>query len=83
MSYKKGKRTVKKLASADPRLGLLVDEVLKTFDIGVYESDRSDARQYQMFINDRSQLDGITRRSKHQVTKKNPLSKAIDVLVFL
>ena len=82
MSYKKGKRTVKKLALADDKFTLLVDEVLKHIDIGVYESARSDKRQMQMFKSGKSQVDGIRRKSKHQVSKANPKSKAIDCFPY-
>jgi len=78
MEYKKGKRTIKKLSLAHPKFTLLVDEVLKHMDIGVYESARSDKRQYKMFATGKSQLNGTTQRSKHQVTDEKPLSNAID-----
>jgi len=82
MAYKKGKRTIAKLALASYKLNALVNEVLKYMDIGVYESKRSDERQLKMFLSGKSQLDGIRRKSKHQVTKANPLSKAIDCFPY-
>ncbi|RLA77505.1 MAG: hypothetical protein DRG78_17315 [Epsilonproteobacteria bacterium] len=83
MAYKKGKRTLKKLATADDKFTLLVDEVLKKFDIGVFESSRTTKRQIQLFKNKRSQIDGIKRKSKHQITKRNPKSKAIDCFPYV
>jgi len=82
VSYPKGKRTIQKLELADYRFTLLVNEVLKHFDIGVYESARSDARQFKLYLSGTSQLDGITNRSFHQVTKEEPLSKAIDCFPY-
>jgi len=82
VAFKKGKRTLKKLANADDRFTLLVDEVLKYIDIGVYESSRATKRQMQMFKNGKSQIDGVTKISKHQVTKDNPKSKAIDCFPY-
>lgn len=83
MAYKKGKRTVAKLAMASYKLNALVNEVLKHFDIGVYESARSDERQWEMFISGKSQLDGVQKRSRHQVTKEKPLSEAVDCYPYV
>ena len=82
MAYKKGKRTKKKLSTADYRFTLLVDYVLERMDIGVYESDRTTKRQMLMFKNGKSQLDGIKKLSKHQISKKYPLSRAIDAFPY-
>lgn len=82
VSYKKGNRTIKKLAQADPKFTLLVNEVLNYMDIGVYESARSDKRQMMMFRTGKSQIDGIRVRSDHQVTKDKPLSNAIDCFPY-
>jgi len=82
VSYPKGKRTIRKLELADYRFTLLVNEVLKHFDIGVYESSRSDTRQFKLYLSGASQLDGITNRSNHQVTEEEPLSKAIDCFPY-
>lgn len=83
MAYKKGKRTKRKLLTADDKLGMLVDEVLKYMDIGVYESSRTAKRQLQMFINKKSQIDGINKKSKHQISKEVPKSKAIDCFPYV
>ena len=82
MAYKKGKRTIKKLARADDKFTLLVDEVLKHIDIGVYESSRTTKRQMQMFKSGKSQIDGVKRLSKHQITKKYTKSRAIDCFPY-
>ena len=83
MAYKKGKRTIKKLANADHRLGLLVDEVLNHMDIGVYESDRSTKKQIQMFKRGVSQINGVTKFSMHQIVKeRNEKSLAIDTFPY-
>lgn len=82
MSYKKGKRTIKKLSLAHSDFTLLVNYVLRFMDIGVYESARKDKRQYKMFKSGASQLDGINNRSNHQVTIEKPLSNAIDCFPY-
>jgi len=82
MAYKKGKRTIKKLSTADYRFTLLLDEVLKYMDVGVYESDRSTAKQKRMFAKGLSQLDGVNQISKHQITKEQPKAKAIDCFPY-
>jgi peptidoglycan L-alanyl-D-glutamate endopeptidase CwlK len=82
MAYKKGKRTIKKLSTADYKFTLLVDEVLKYMDIGVYESDRTLARQQKMYKKGLSQLDGVKRKSKHQISKKIPKARAIDCFPY-
>jgi len=76
--YKKSKRTIRMLAMADPKLTLLVNEVLKYMDIGVYESSRTLSRQMSMFRRGLSQLDGVDNKSEHQIDEENPLSRAID-----
>jgi len=82
MAYKKGKRTVKKLLTADDKFTLLVDEVLNHIDIGVYESSRTTKRQMQMFKRKKSQINGTTRLSKHQITATKPKSRAIDCFPY-
>jgi peptidoglycan L-alanyl-D-glutamate endopeptidase CwlK len=82
MAFEKGKRTVKKLAQADYKLTLLVDEVLKNMDIGVFESSRTLKRQQKLFRKGLSQLDGIKRVSKHQVDEKHPKARAIDCFPY-
>ena len=82
MAYKKGKRTIAKMLRAESDLNALVDEVLKYMDIGVYESARTAERQLKLFKSGKSQLDGIRRKSRHQVTKAKPLSKAIDCFPY-
>lgn len=82
MAYKKGKRTKAKMLLTDIKLNALVNEVLNHIDIGVYESARTDHRQYIMFRTGKSQIDGITQKSDHQVTEEEPLSKAIDCFPY-
>ncbi len=76
--YKKGKRTIRMLSMAHSDFTLLVDEVLKHIDIGVYESSRTLSKQMRMYRQGLSQIDGIKQKSKHQIDKENPLSRAID-----
>jgi len=82
MAFKKGKRTIKKLSTADYKFTLLVDEVLKYIDIGVYESSRTLARQRKMYRKGLSQLDGVKKKSKHQISKKFPKARAIDCFPY-
>jgi len=82
MAYKKGKRTIKKLSMANHKFTLLVDEVLNYMDIGVYESSRTLTRQRKMFRKKLSQLDGVKRKSKHQISAKFPKARAIDCFPY-
>lgn len=77
-----GKRSKNKLSTTHPDLVKLANHVIKRYDIGVYESSRTTARQITMFNTGKSQIDGISKRSKHQVSVSEPLSRAIDCFPY-
>ena len=76
--YSFGDKSQSILNTADPRLQALCNEVIKHFDFSVIEGTRSLARQKEMYETGKSQIDGITRKGKHNY---NP-SLAVDLLPY-
>lgn len=56
--------------------------VIKYFDFSVLEGAREDARQFSLYLDKKSKLDGVNQKSKHQVTVEEPLSYAVDVAPY-
>lgn len=77
---KLGERSIKRLSSCHPEIIRLVRWVEERiyFDITVLEGKRSDERQQELFSQGFSQLDGVSRKSKHQRTP----SDAIDIAPY-
>lgn len=71
-----------KLDTCHPDLILIAERVIEIFDFSVLEGRRDDALQYQYFLEGKSQLDGITNRSNHQVDEVQPLSMALDAAPY-
>lgn len=70
------------LRTCHPDLQKLFNEVIKHYDCTILEGKRSCERQYELFRQGKSKLDGINKKSKHQVTDEEPLSKAVDVVPY-
>lgn len=73
------KESLDKLKSCHPDLILICSEAIKVFDFKVLEGSRTDELQYKYFKEGKSKLDGKIKKSKHQITKENPLSLAVDL----
>lgn len=71
-----------KLKTCHPDIVLIMTEAIKITDFTVLEGARPDALQLKYFKEGKSKLDGINKKSKHQVTKQNPLSFAVDVAPY-
>lgn len=77
-----GPQSLANLATCDPELQRVCREVIKFVDFSVIEGARADARQKQLFKQGKSTLDGVNKRSRHQVTEAQPLSRAVDLLPY-
>lgn len=77
-----GKQSQEKLDTCHIDLQLICKEVIKNIDYSITEGARTDAKQMQYFKEGKSKLDGVHKKSNHQVTKEEPLSKAVDVAPY-
>lgn len=77
-----GKKSQDVINTLHPDLQKICNEVIKHIDYSSLEGARPDETQYKYFKEGKSKLDGITKKSKHQVTIKEPLSKAVDVAPY-
>jgi len=80
--YKFSNRSKSRLNTCHVDLQKLFNEVIKEKDCAILEGKRSAKRQYELYLNGKSQLDGVMKRSNHQVTKESPLSYAVDVMPY-
>lgn len=83
--YKFGERSIKQYNTIHRDLQLILDEVIKVYDFSILEGLRSDERQYELFKEGRSKLDGINKRSKHQGRPDrdgNIVSFAVDIMPY-
>lgn len=71
-----GKRSKERLRGVDSRLREVLEEVVKHYDITVIEGLRSAERQRKLFADGKSKLDGVTRKSNHQ------LGRAVDIAAY-
>ena len=78
--YSFGARSEANLITCDTELQMVAREVIKYIDFSVIEGARSDERQLQLYRDGKSTLNGRDKRSKHQVTDEQPLSKAMHLL---
>jgi peptidoglycan L-alanyl-D-glutamate endopeptidase CwlK len=74
------KASAAKLATCHPELQRLFNEVIKTHDCAIICGARTLEEQQKAFKGGFSKLDGIKKKSKHQISKEQPLSLAVDVL---
>lgn len=71
--------SLSRLNTCHPKLVHLFTEIIKEHDCIIICGARSDFDQQKAFKDKKSKLDGIIKKSKHQVDKKNPFSRAVDV----
>lgn len=79
-----GEKSRSKLDTCHKDLQLIAERVIKIYDFSIIEGARSDQRQWELFISvpQRTKLDGKTKKSKHQVSKLEPKSKALDAAPY-
>lgn len=76
------KRSAERLATCHPSLQKVFNEVIKTNDCTIICGARTLAEQQAAFKGGFSKLDGIKKKSKHQISKEQPLSLAVDALPY-
>lgn len=68
-----GKRSKERLKGVHPDLVNVLNQVIKYYDITILEGVRSEERQIELYKEGRSKLDGVKKKSKHQ------LGRAVDI----
>lgn len=72
------KRSLDNLSNVDERLVRICNELIKRIDFTVIEGHRSLERQKELFDKGFSQIDGITKKGKHNYSP----SLAIDIIPY-
>lgn len=85
MLFSFGNKSDKKLNTchADLQLIMRTAIALSRMDFGIAEGKRSDATQAKYFAEGKSKCDGVTSKSKHQVTRSQPKAMATDVFPYV
>ncbi|MDB4331297.1 M15 family metallopeptidase [bacterium] len=74
--YKFGKRSRARLKGVDSRLVNVLNELIKVMDVTIIEGVRSAETQNKYFKDGKSKLDGVNKKSNHQ------LGKAVDLAPY-
>jgi len=82
MSYKFGRRSHSKKITCHKDLQLILDEAIKVYDFTILEGSRTQETQMEYFTQGKSKLDGVNKKSKHQVSDEQPLSLAVDIAPY-
>ena len=75
------RRSLDRLYSCHPDLVVVFLAAVRMQDCTILEGVRSDERQAELFHQGKSQLDGVTKKSKHQI-KQDGWSHAVDVAPY-
>ena len=76
--YKFSKRSLDNLYNVDDRLVKICNELIKRIDFTVIEGHRSLERQMELYKQGASQIDGVTKKGKHNYLP----SLAIDIIPY-
>lgn len=76
--YNFSETSKKRLKTCHKDIQAICNELIKYYDFSVIEGHRTLKQQQEHYINKRSKLDGIVKKSKHQ---SNP-SMAIDIMPY-
>ena len=74
------KASAARLATCHPDLQKIFNDIIITHDCIIICGARTLEEQQEAFKGGFSRLDGIKKKSKHQISKEQPLSLAVDVL---
>lgn len=80
--YKFSRRSHIKKITCHKDLQLILDDSIKVVDFTILEGARSQETQITYFAQGRSKLDGVHKKSKHQVSDEQPLSMAVDIAPY-
>ena len=78
MSYSFGERSQKNLDTCHEHLIMVANEAIRFVDFSVIEGNRSIERQHELFLDGKSEIDGIEKMGMHN---HNP-SLAFDLLPY-
>lgn len=73
-------RSLSKLNGCHDDLVILFTEVIKEYDNTILEGIRTTERQQELFSQGKTELDGIVKISKHQVTEFRTKAIAVDTV---
>lgn len=76
------KVSASKLATCHPDLQKIFNEVIQAADCTIICGARTLEEQKKVFADGFSKIDGINKKSKHQISAEQPLSLAVDVLPY-
>lgn len=76
------KSSAAKLATCHPDLQKIFNDIIQTRDCVIICGARTLEEQQKAFKGGFSKLDGIKKKSKHQISKEQLLSLAVDVLPY-
>ena len=79
---KYSKKSLDRLQTCHVDLITLFKEVIKKYDNSILEGARSTEKQKKLFDEGKSKLDGVTKISKHQITKNRNKSMAVDSVPY-
>ena len=80
MTFKFSKASYAKLITCDYRLQIVFNAVIKEKDCTIICGARTQEEQQKAFAGGFSKIDGVTKKSMHQIGDGRPKSLAIDVL---
>lgn len=77
-------RSILALSTSHPDIVHIFNKVAEIYELSALEGARLDSRQLELFNMNppRTKLNGIDKKSKHQVNEIQPLSMAIDVAPY-
>lgn len=81
VKYPFGAKSRERLETCHKDIQLIFNEASDVIDISILEGVRDTERQQKLFAEGKSQLDGVTKKSKHQ-PDEDGLSKAIDAMMY-
>ena len=76
--YNFSKRSLDNLKNVDSRLVKICNELIKEYDFTVIEGYRTQERQYELYKQGFSKIDGKTKKGKHNYSP----SLAIDIIPY-
>jgi len=83
--YSFGSKSKAQLDTCHKDIQAILNEVIKYFDFSVLEGIRTAERQFSLFTEGKSKLDGITKKSKHQGRENEDgviVSYAVDIMPY-
>lgn len=76
--YSFGSKSMERLDTCHEDIKAIMNEVIKVYDVSVLEGHRTQETQMQYYADGKSNLDGVTIKSKHQSFP----SMAIDIMPY-